>query len=106
MTRQVLKAKGSSLRKGGHRALHMDELPLPEARKGSNTVRNALVRCDAKSILKWQKDRGGSAEILTANGDIVITLPLSGQKAKDLKALITFLRVKAGTGLLMRHHTI
>ena len=104
MTRQVLKAKGSSLRKGGHRALHMDELPLPEARVGINTIRNALVRCDAKSLLKWQESRGGSAEIVTANGDTVTSIPLTGQKAKDLKALLTFLRVKAGTGLLMKHH--
>ena len=101
MSKIPMRARGSSLRKGGHKTLHLDELPIPK-RSVRNSYGISEVDCTAKAFMKWSKERPGSAVILTDTGKEIVTLPLEGQVYKQIKNIFVMLRAQYGV-LQMRH---
>ena len=99
-----VRASGSSLRRGGHKPLHMDELPVRlERAKWIRINAGNEVHASSTSIIKWKKRfTEGFAIIGNADGELA-KLPLESQTHKGAKAVLDFLRQRSRSPLHMRY---
>ena len=98
--KQQMRAKGSALRRGGHKPLHLDELPVKETRRHNNSYGITEIKCNCKNFFKWAKKREGSVAIKDGEA-VLLMLPLQGQEYKQVNKLIQMLRQKAQGKLMM-----
>lgn len=97
-----IKARGSSLKKGGHKPLHFDELPTKAESNCGLPGGVVWVEANPKNVMRWQSNREGAAEIYDGEKHLM-ALPLSGNTHKSLKELFEFLRFSNDNKLMMRH---